>query len=147
MKNRRKFFLAIILAATSAAGVAEAEEGLQWITTQLDTGNYMLSEYERNGAYYCSTVEDKVIDTQFDGGYALIIFAEAAPLFFQQKELSSELLKKVKSIELGQHYGVLCIHSFFRDDWQNRYDADGMVTDRLLNVEKIRDSGSANRRN
>lgn len=137
MKTRRQFFLAIFFAAISIGGVAQAQEGLQWITSQVDNGNYNLSEYERNGAYYCSTVGQKVIDTSFEDGYVLIIFAQAAPLFFRQKELSSQLLRKVKAIELGQFYSILCIHSFFRDDWQDRYDADGSVTDQLLNVEKV----------
>ncbi len=145
MKNRLKFFLAIVLAATLAGTVTEAQQALQWITNQLDSGNYKLSEYERNGAYYCSTIEEKVIDTRFENGYALIIFAHAAPRFFQQKELSSELLKKLRGIALEQFYSILCIHSAFRDDWQDRYDADGTVTDKLLNIEKVRNVGSGKR--
>ncbi len=137
MKTRRKFFLAIFFAAISIGSVAQAQQGLQWITSQVDNGNYNLSEYERNGAYYCSSVGQKVIDTSLENGYVQIIFAQAAPLFFRQKELSSQLLRKVKAIELGQFYSTLCIHSFFRDDWQDRYDADGSVTDKLLNVEKV----------
>ncbi len=137
MKTRRKFFLAIFLAAISIGGVARAQQGLQWITHQVDSGNYNLSAYERNGAYYCSSVGQKVIDTSFENGYALIVFAEAAPLSFLQKELSSQLLRKLKDIELGQFYSILCIHSFFRDDWQDRYDANGSVSDKLLDVEKV----------
>ncbi len=137
MKSRRNFFLATVLAATLTSGVAQAQQDLRWITNQVDSGNYNLSEYERNGAYYCSSVDQKVIDTSFENGYALIVFAQAAPLFFQQRELSPQLLRKLKDIEPGQYYSVLCIHSFFRDDWQDRYDAEGTVTDKLLNVEKI----------
>ncbi len=137
MKSRRKVFLAIVLAAALASGVAQAQQGLQWITEQLNSGKYKLSKYERNGAYHCSVVEKEVIDTDFANGYALIIFAHAAPRFFRQKELSSELLRKLRGIKLKQFYSVLCIHSAFRDDWQDRYDENGTVTDRLLNVEKV----------
>ncbi len=144
-KIGRKCFLAVVLATILAAGIAQAEEGLQWITNQVDSGSYNLSEYERSGAYYCSRVDEKVIETEFENGYVLIIFAHAAPLFFQQKEPSSQLLRRLKDIELGQHYSVLCVHSFFRDDWQARYDAEGKVADKLLNVQRVPDLVSEGR--
>jgi hypothetical protein len=39
------------------------------------------------------------------------------------------------AIEIGQFYSVLCIH-FFRDDWQERFDAKHTVSARLLNIRK-----------
>jgi hypothetical protein len=59
-----------------------------------------------------------------------------APRFFLQKEISPDLLIKLQAIALDQFYNVLCVHSFFRDDWQNRYDEDHTVSDRLLNIKK-----------
>ena len=109
----------------------------RWITRELANGSYRLSEYEENGLYYCSSAEQKVVDTKFENGYALIIFEHVAPRFFLQKEISPNLLIKLQAID--QFYNVLCVHSFFRDDWQKRYDEDHTVSDRLLNKRsKIR---------
>jgi len=125
---------------TSVAGIGSSEAQAQpvhrWIARELANGSYRLSEDEENGLYYCSSAEQKIVDTKFENGYALIIFEHAAPRFFLQKEISPDLLKKLQAIELDQFYNLLCVHSFFRDDWQNRYDEDHTVSDRLLNIKK-----------
>jgi hypothetical protein len=115
---------------------AQAQQVHQWIARELATSSYKLSEYEENGLYYCSSAEQKIVDTRFENGYALIVFEHAAPRFFLKREISPDLLKKLQAVELDQFYDVLCVHSFFRDDWQKRYDEDHTVSDRLLNITK-----------
>lgn len=135
---RRTFSSFLFFVALAAIGVpskANAEESIEWISRELATRDYKISSYEEDGVYYCST-RDQIIDTEFKDGYALIIFEREAPRFFMEKELSSELLSKLKTIDVGESYSVLCMRSFFRDDWQERYDAEHTVTDRLLNVWK-----------
>ena len=137
MSINSKWFLGV---AAFVAGMtfseARAQQVHQWITKELANGSYKLSEYEENGLYYCSSAEQKIVDTRFENGYALIIFEHAAPRFFLQREISPDLLAKLRAIELEQFYNTLCIHSFFRDDWQKRYDEDHTVSDRLLNIKK-----------
>ena len=130
----RSFLL--ILALAAAPREAKAEEAGEWISRELAAKDYKISSYEEDGVYYCSTRDQKIIDTQFDNGYVLIIFEREAPRFFMEKEISPDLLRKLKAIEFGQFYSVLCIHSFFRVDWQQRYDAEHTVSDRLLNIRK-----------
>ena len=115
---------------------AQAQQVHRWITRELANGSYKLSEYEENGLYYCSSAEQRIVETRFENGYVLIIFEQAAPRFFLQREISPDLLAKLRVIELEQFYNTLCIHSFFRDDWQKRYDEDHTVSDRLLNIKK-----------
>ena len=55
-----------------------------------------MSSYEENGVYYCSIADQKIIDTQFENGYVLIIFEHAAPRFFLEKEIAPDLLGKTK---------------------------------------------------
>jgi len=45
---------------------AQAQQAHGWITRELANGSYNLSEYEENGLYYCSTAEQKIVDTQFE---------------------------------------------------------------------------------
>ncbi|MGN6733111.1 MAG: hypothetical protein ACTHMB_14250 [Candidatus Binatia bacterium] len=111
------FFIASVAGIGSSE--AQAQQVHRWITRELANGSYRLSEYEENGLYYCSSAEQKIVDTKFENGYAL-----------------PDLLKKLQAIELDQFYNVLCVHSFFRDDWQNRYDEDRSVSDRLLDIKK-----------
>ena len=132
----RRFLSAVAFIACATWGEAQAQHVHQWITKELATGSYKLSEYENNGLYYCSSADQKIVDTKFENGYALIIFEQAAPRFFLQREISPDLLAKLRAIELEQFYNTLCIHSFFRDDWQKRYDEDHTVSDRLLNIMK-----------
>lgn len=137
MRSSFKSALLLIgLGTILTAGEIRAQQSKQWITKELDAGDYKLSSDEQNGVYFCSMGEEKIVDTQFENGYALLTFEQAPPRFFQEKELSPALRKKLKAVELGQHYSVLCIHSFFRDDWQERYDAQGTVNDKLLNIMK-----------
>ena len=131
----------LILALGSSGGMAEAQQDSypdfsQWITRELETRNYRLSLYERDGLRYCSVGDQKIIETQFENGYVLIILERGAPVFFLEKEISPDLLRKLRAVELGQFYSVLCVHSFFRDDWQERYDAERTVSDRLLNIRR-----------
>ncbi len=140
MKRRLSSFLFFVALATiGSPSKAKAEQGIEWISKELAARDYKMSSYEENGVYYCSTPNQKIIDTEFKDGYVLIIFEHEAPRFFMEKELSPELLTKLKAIEAGQFYSVLCIHSFFRDDWQERYDAEHKVSDRLLNITKQRE--------
>ncbi len=132
----RSFLFVVALIAPIVVSEAQAQQVHQWITRELATGNYKLSSHEENGLYYCSSAEQKIVDTQFENGYVLIVFEHAAPRFFLQREISLDLLRKLRAIELEQFYSVLCIHSFFRNDWQNRYDEDHTVSDRLLNINK-----------
>ena len=81
-------------------------------------------------------IEKIAASTQFENGYVLIIFEHAAPRFFLEKEIAPDLLGKLRAIEIEQFYSVLCIHSFFRDDWQERYDAEHTVSNRLLNIRE-----------
>ena len=137
MRNSSRYFLCLIVfGAGLTLSDAQAQQVHRWITGELANGSYQLSEYEENGLYYCSSAEQKVVDTRFENGYALIVFEHAAPRFFLQREISPDLLAKLRAIELEQFYNVLCIHSFFRDDWQKRYDEDHTVSDRLLNIKK-----------
>jgi hypothetical protein len=135
MRSSFRSFL-FIVALAAGLSEAQAQEIRHWITRELDAGDYKLSSYEQNGVYYCSMGEEKIIDTQFENGYVLIIFEHAAPRFFLEKEISPHLLTKLRAIELGQFYSILCIHSFFRDDWQERYDEEHTVNDKLLNIKK-----------
>jgi hypothetical protein len=137
MRNSSTYFLCLVVfVAGLTLSDAQAQQVHRWITGELANGSYTLSEYEENGLYYCSSAEQKIVDTKFENGYALIIFEHAAPRFFLQKEIAPDLLKKLQAIELDQFYNVLCVHSFFRDDWQSRYDEDHTVSDRLLNIKK-----------
>jgi len=137
MSINSKWFLGVVaFVAGLTLSDAQAQQVHRWITGELANGSYQLSEYEENGLYYCSSAEQKIVDTRFENGYALIVFEHAAPRFFLQREISPDLLAKLRAIELEQFYNVLCIHSFFRDDWQKRYDEDHTVSDRLLNIKK-----------
>ena len=137
MRNSSRYFLCLVVfVAGLTLSDAQAQQVHRWITGELANGSYTLSEYEENGLYYCSSAEQKIVDTKFENGYALIIFEHAAPRFFLQKEIAPDLLKKLQAIELDQFYNLLYVHSFFRDDWQSRYDEDHTVSDRLLNIKK-----------
>lgn len=135
-RSFRPFLFIVALLAIGVPSKAKAEPGGEWVSRELAMRDYKISAYEQDGVYYCSVTGEKIIETQFKDGYALIIFEREAPRFFMEKELSPDLLTKLKAIELGQFYTVLCIHSSFRDDWQQRYDAEHAVSDRLLNIRK-----------
>lgn len=134
--SSRYFLCLIVFVAGLTLSEAQAQQVHRWIERELASGSYKLSEYEENGLYYCSSAEQKIVETRFENGYALIVFEHAAPRFFLQREISPDLLAKLRAIELEQFYNTLCIHSFFRDDWQKRYDEDHTVSDRLLNIKK-----------
>lgn len=137
MRISARYFLCLVaLIAALTLGEAQAQQVHRWIEKELASGSYKLSEYEENGLYYCSSAEQKIVETRFENGYALIVFEHAAPRFFLQREISPDLLAKLRAIELEQFYNTLCIHSFFRDDWQKLYDEDHTVSDRLLNIKK-----------
>jgi hypothetical protein len=57
----------------------------QWITRESANGSYKLSEYEENGLNHCSSAEQKIVETRFENGYALIIFEHAALAFSCKK--------------------------------------------------------------
>ena len=89
MKSSFRSFLSVLaLVAGIAFSEAQAQQTHQWITRELDARDYKLSSYEQNGVYYCSIADQKIIDTQFENGYVLIIFEHAAPRFFLEKEIA-----------------------------------------------------------
>jgi hypothetical protein len=132
----RTFLCAVASIAAIAFGEVRAQYAPQWISKDLDAGRYKLSAYEENGVYYCSVGDARIIDMRFENGYAQIMFEHDPPRFFQDKEISPNLLKKLRTVGIGQFYNLLCVHSFFRDDWQARYDTEHTVNDRLLNITK-----------
>jgi hypothetical protein len=105
-----------------------------WIEQLVRTGQYNLSQSEDEGLYFCSIREGKVIEVQFERGFVTIIFDAAPPRFFKQTEISEELLRKLTSVRANQLLNVLCVHSFYRDDWQARYDEDLAVNHKLLDI-------------
>jgi hypothetical protein len=105
-----------------------------WIQQQLQNGQYKLSQSENEGLYFCSIRGGRVIDVEFERGFVTVIFDDAAPLFFQQAEISEELLRKLTSVKTNRFLTVLCVHSFYRDDWQTRYDENLSVNHKLLDI-------------
>ncbi len=49
----RSFLSVVALVAGIALSEAQAQETRDWITIELEAGNYRLSSYEQNGLYYC----------------------------------------------------------------------------------------------
>ena len=111
---------------------------VQWISKKSEASGYNLSPYEQKGAYHCSIREQEIVGIQIDDGFVLIIFRRGGPISFLKKEISVELLRKLNNVNVGHFYSVLCLHSFFRDDWQEVYDKQGKVNHRLLNIWGIR---------
>jgi hypothetical protein len=128
--------ISLLVANTSVANDERepASSRNRWLERQLRKGKYTLSPSEQEGLYFCSADPQRVVEVQFERGFVTIIFDPGAPLFFRQAELSSDLVQKLGNMKLMGFYGVLCVHSFFRDDWQIRYDEDGQVTHRLLDI-------------
>ena len=103
MRISARYFLCLVaLIAALTLGEAQAQQVHRWIEKELATGSYKLSEYEENGLYYCSSAEQKIVDTRFENGYALIVFEHAAPRFFLQREISPDLHAKLRAAIL-QH--------------------------------------------
>ena len=135
----RRIFLMVSLMLLNIAvpfgGHGSAEPTAQhWVEQHLRTGQYKLSQSENDGLYFCSVREEKVIEVEFKRGFVTIIFDSAAPRFFKQTEISEELLRRLTSVSANQLLNVLCVHSFYRDDWQARYDEDLAVNHRLLDI-------------
>ena len=129
--------ISVLVAHTTGATDERREPELRrgrWIEHQLRRGKYELSLSEQEGLYFCSVDQQRVVEVQFEGDFVTIIFDPGAPLFFRQAELSSDLLQQLGSLKLMGFYSVLCVHSFFRDDWQKQYDENGQVTNKLLAV-------------
>lgn len=120
-----------VAAANPNATEANAEH---WVDRQLGKGNYHLSQSERDGLYSCSVRGGKVLEVEFERGFVTIIFQSAAPRFFKKSELSPALLAKLKSVQANESLDLLCMHSFYRDDWQARYDEDRTVNHKLLDI-------------
>jgi hypothetical protein len=76
----------------------------------------------------------KVIEVEFERGFVTLVFDSEPPRFFKQTEIPEELLRKLTSVTANQFLNVLCVHSFYRDDWQARYDEDLAVTHKLLDI-------------
>jgi hypothetical protein len=138
----KKLYWILVMATLLAANMSQATDEQRksgssrdrWIEHQLRNGKYELSLSEQEGLYFCSVDSQRVVEVQFERHFVTIIFDPGAPLFFRQAELPSDLLHKLGSMRSIGFYGVLCVHSFFRDDWQKRYDEHGQVTHRLLDI-------------
>ena len=127
--------LILLSIAVTFGGYGSAEpRGEHWIERQLRTGHYKLSQSEKEGLYYCSVQEGKVIEVEFERGFVTLVFDSEPPRFFKQTEIPEELLRKLTSVTANQFLNVLCVHSFYRDDWQARYDEDLAVTHKLLDI-------------
>ena len=92
-----------------------------------------LSESENIGLYYCS-VKGRVVDIVISEKHKAIsiTFKYSGPV---NVEISSEAREKLAQIQLDRVYKVFCIHSFFRDDWQEVYDRDKQVWGKFLEIE------------
>jgi hypothetical protein len=127
--------LILLSVAVPLGGYGSAEpRGEHWIEQQLRTGQYDLSQSEEDGLYSCSVREGKVIEIEFERGFVTVIFDDAAPRFFKQTEISGTVLRKLTSVRKNQLLKVLCVHSFYRDDWQARYDENLSVNHKLLDI-------------
>lgn len=93
-----------------------------WIDRQVRKGKYKLSASEEEGLYFCSVRNGKVLEVELERGFVTVIFHSDAPRFFRQSEISQEMLVKLASVTTNQTLDLLCVHSFYRDDWQARYD-------------------------
>jgi hypothetical protein len=110
-----------------------------WIDRQVRKGNYKLSLSEAEGLYACSVREGKVLEVELEPGFVTVIFHSDPPRFFRQSELSREMLAKLSSVNENQTVDLLCVHSFYRDDWQARYDEDRTINHKLLDIVGVRD--------
>ena len=118
----------------AAPAFAEKDSGGQWIERELQDGKYSLSEDERDAVPRCSIYRQNVVEVAFEPKFVTIIFDAWAPIFFRQSEISSDLLQKLRAMKVPGSYSVLCVHSFYRDDWQKQYDLYGAVNHKLLNI-------------
>jgi hypothetical protein len=139
MTNRYWVALVILSALLEVTfGIADEPLGEarseHWVEHELRQGKHKLSPSEREGVYRCSLSREKVIEVQFDRGFVSLIFDSAAPVFFKESEISSELLQKLRSLQIAEFCAVLCVHSSFRDDWQTRYDSGEKVNHQLLDI-------------
>lgn len=129
------FSLILVTSTVSLGGYGLAEPtGQHWIEQQLRTGQYELSQSEEEGLYFCSVRGGEVIEVEFERGFVTIVFASAAPRFFKQTEVSKGLLGRLATVRANQLLNVLCVHSFYRDDWQARYDENLSVNHKLLDI-------------
>jgi hypothetical protein len=60
----RSFVSVVALVAGLTLSEAQAQETRQWITIELEAGNYKLSSYEQNGLYYCSSQDQKIVGSE-----------------------------------------------------------------------------------
>lgn len=111
-----------------------------WIDKRLREQKYSLSAAEKEGLYFCSLREVEVFDVEFHKGFATVTLHSSAPRSFKLTEVAAPLLAKLTGLMTGQPINLLCVHSFHRGDWQARYDEDGTVHHRLVDVEVIEDT-------
>jgi hypothetical protein len=119
----------------------QAETDEHWVTKELKKKDYKLSSHEKHGAYFCSVKESPIAGVEFREGFVIISFSQDGPLGFVEQEMPDHLVQKLRYIEPGKFYSVLCVHSAFRDDWQQRYDANKNVYHKLLNIERVEKRG------
>jgi hypothetical protein len=115
----------------------QAEIDEHWVTKELRKKDYKLSPHEKHGAYFCSVKESPIAGVEFREGFVVISFPQDGPLGFVEQEIPRHLVQELRYIEPSKFYRVLCVHSAFRDDWQQRYDANRHVYHRLLNIERL----------
>jgi hypothetical protein len=120
----------------------QADTDEHWVTNELKKKDYKLSSHEKQGVYFCSVKEGPIATIEFRDGFVVISFSQDGPLSFVEQEIPKHLLQKLRYLEPGKFYRVLCVHSAFRDDWQQRYDANRQVYHTLLNIERIEKRGS-----
>lgn len=111
-----------------------------WIEKRLRQHDYSLSAAEKEGLYFCSLREVKVLNVEIDKGFATVISYSSAPRFFKLTEVAAPLMAKLLGVVTGQTINLLCVHSFFRDDWQARYDEEGTVHHKLVDLDVIEDA-------
>jgi hypothetical protein len=114
MRNSSRYFLCLIVfGAGLTLSDAQAQQVHRWITGELANGSYTLSDYEENGLYCCSSAEQKIVDTKFENGYALIIFEHAALAFSCKKRSHRICLKNCKPLSLTNFTTYFVFIHFF----------------------------------
>ena len=108
-----------------------------WIDRQVRKGNYKLSLSEAEGLYSCSVRDGKVLEVEVEREFVTVIFHSDAPRFFRRSELSQEMLAKLSSVKVNQAVDLMCVHSFYRDDWQARYDEDRTVNHKFVDLVRV----------
>ncbi|QQG45591.1 MAG: hypothetical protein HYW89_01550 [Candidatus Sungiibacteriota bacterium] len=165
---RQKIFglpILVLLFVTVSFGYAAFHEDHHWVRKEISSGDFPLSENEKQGVYNCS-IESPVREIRYDAGTGtFMVIAEKATLIFLEKELSADLRDELFYLQNELVYErylipfhdpddqsppkqpfvirvyatvkILCVHPAFRGNWQGVYDRDGVVYPLLLLFEPI----------